>query len=160
MPRTMSGTGRVTVFPLLHLWPDTYGVCAYTTAGEFGIEAVVGYLPLPEVPDVHLMDIAARHAPQATEWVLCTGWSSRSIPKPGQLDLHATAWTLELDGTTEPPKTIYGHSRLHVGRIHLDIPDPENQARAVLHSRVTPAPAQAGGWPRAEPSQGSAVNRT
>lgn len=136
MPRTLTGTGRVTVFPLLHTWPDVYGVCAYTTTGPFGVEAVVGYLPLPEVPDVHFMDIAARHAPQATEWVLCTGWSSRSVPKPGQLDLHATAWTLEVDGSSEPAKTIYGHSRLHIGRIHLDIPAPEKQARAVLHSRV------------------------
>lgn len=136
MPRTISGTGRINVFPLLHLWPDTYGVCVYTTTGHFGAEAVVGYIPLPEIPDVHLMDIAARHSPHATDWVLCTGWSSRSVPKPGQLDLHDTAWTLELDGSSDPVKPIYGHSRLHVGRIALDIPEAQKRAREVLHSRV------------------------
>lgn len=142
MPKTMSGTGRITVFPLLHLWPDVYGVCAYTTLGHFGIEAVVGYIALPEVPDVHLMDVGARHSPHATEWVLCTGWASRTVPKPGTLDLPDTAWTLDVDGSSEPAKPpAYGHQRLHVGRISLEVADLMGLGRAVLRSRV---PAAAG----------------
>lgn len=139
MPKTMTGAGRITVFPLLHMWPDIYGVCAYTTTGPNSEEAVVGYLPLPEIPDVHLMDIAARHAPQAVEWVLCTGWSSRCVPKPGSIDLRDTAWTLEVDGSSEPVKPIYGHNLLHVGRMHLKVPDGAEMARQVLHSRVSEA---------------------
>lgn len=139
----MTGQGRVNIFPLLHMWPDTYGVCAYTTTGRFGIEAVVGYIPLPELPDVHLMDVAARHSPQATEWALCTGWSARSVAKPAQLDLPDASWTLEVDATTEPAKPVYGHARLHTGRIRIDIPELEERAREVLAAvrRPTGTPA-------------------
>ncbi|WP_411140221.1 hypothetical protein [Streptomyces sp. x-80] len=125
----------MTVFPLLHLWPDTFGVVAYTTAGHFGDTAIVGYVPVPEVPDVHLMDVGARHSPQATDWVLCTGWSSRVVPKPGTLELPDTKWSLEVDASTEPAKPIYGHQKLHVGRMSLDIPNLMEQARDVLRSR-------------------------
>lgn len=38
----MGDTGRVSVFPLLHMWPDTFGVTAYATTGHFGDTAVVG----------------------------------------------------------------------------------------------------------------------
>ncbi|UQA93418.1 hypothetical protein [Streptomyces halobius] len=146
MARIMSGTGRVTAFPLLHLWPDTFGVAAYTVTGRFGVEAVVGYIPVPEVPDVHLMDVGARHSPHATDWVLCTGWSSRCVPKPGTVELHSAEWSLESDGSSEPAKMIYGHQKLHVGRLALKDPehpdDPDKcqaytagLAREVLGSR-------------------------
>lgn len=144
----MSDTGRVSIFPLLHMWPDTFGVAAYATTGHFGDTAVVGYLPLPEVPDVHLMDVAARHAAQPTEWALCLGWSSRVVPKPGSLDLRDATWSLDVDGTSEPAKPVYGHSKLVVGRLTLVDPEaPDNSensltynrhlARKVLASRVT-----------------------
>lgn len=142
----MGDTGRVSVFPLLHMWPDAFGVAAYATTGRFGDTAVVGYLPLPEVPDTYLMDVAARHAAQPTEWVLCLGWSSRVVPKPGGLDLREATWSLDVDGISEPAKPVYGHSKLVVGRLSLvDPQDPgetveytRRLARQVLASRVTP----------------------
>lgn len=152
MPRILSGTGRVTIFPLLHHWPDVFGVCAYAATGHFGVEAIVGYLPIPEVPDVHLMDVGARHSPHASDWVLCTGWSSRAVAKPGTIDMPEAAWSLELDGSTRPNSakdgaTLYGHSQLHVGRMTLADPDKPDVpaaaqdytlrlAREVLRSRV------------------------
>lgn len=129
MARMMTGVGRVTVFRLLHTWPDTFGAVAYTTS-DFGQTALIGYLPVPEVPDVRLMDVAASHAPQATDWALCTGWSSRVVPKPGTLDLRDAPWALEVDGSTEPAKPIYGHTKLHVGRLSLAHPDhPEDPSK-------------------------------
>ncbi|MFE0378323.1 hypothetical protein ACFW1M_22695 [Streptomyces inhibens] len=130
MARNMSGTGRVTVFPLLHLWPDVFGAVAYTTTGLFGIDAVVAYIPVPEVPDVHIMDVGARHSPHATDWVLCTGWSSRVVPKPGTVDLRDAEWELEVDGSSKPDKTIYGHSQLHIGRLTLKDPEKPDSAAA------------------------------
>ncbi|MEV0777626.1 hypothetical protein [Streptomyces sp. NPDC050428] len=149
MPRTVTGAGRVSVLPLLHTWPDQYGVLAYTTSGAFGDTAIVGYVPIVEIPDVPLMDIAARHEPSRLYssaggngvaeacWLMCVGWSGRLIRKPGTLELADAAWSLEVDGTTELGKTIYGHDRLTVGRITLGDPDLMAQARAVL-----PASAQ------------------
>ncbi|WP_367136453.1 MULTISPECIES: hypothetical protein [Streptomyces] len=142
MAKVMTGVGRVTVFPLLHLWPDTFGVVAYATTGHFGDTAIVGYIPIPEVPDVYLMDVAARHAvgsstTASVDWVLCTGWSARSVPKPGTLDLPEAAWTLEIDGRGAPKDTLYGHSQLFTGRFSLDAPDLMDQARSVLESRVS-----------------------
>ncbi|MBB5118660.1 hypothetical protein AF335_01365 [Streptomyces eurocidicus] len=142
MAKIMNGVGRVTVFPLLHLWPDTYGVVAYAATGQFGDTAIVGYLPIPEVPDVYLMDIAARHAvgssaTASVDRVLCTGWSSRSVPKPGTLDLPEAAWTLEVDGRGIPKETLYGHNHLFTGRFSLDSPDLMEQARKVLDSRAS-----------------------
>ncbi|TJZ52080.1 hypothetical protein FCH28_19780 [Streptomyces piniterrae] len=136
MARTITGVGRVTVFPLLHLWPESYGVIAYTTTGHFGVDAVVGYIPLPEVPDVRLMELAARLATQPTEWVLCTGWSSRVVPKPGTLALREVEWSLEVDGSSTPSKVVYGHQQLHVGRMTLKDPELMPRVREVLHSRV------------------------
>ncbi|ANZ17339.1 hypothetical protein ACH4YO_17660 [Streptomyces noursei] len=128
--RMMSGTGRVTIFPLLHFWPDVVGAVAYTTTGQFGIDAVVGYLAVPEVPDVHLMDVAARHSPHPTEWVLCTGWSSRVVLKPGSVELRDAEWELEVDGSSQPAKMIYGHEGLHVGRLTIKDPEKSDSAAA------------------------------
>ncbi|SHL74328.1 hypothetical protein [Streptomyces yunnanensis] len=128
--RTMSGTGRVTIFPLVHFWPDVVGAVAYTTTGRFGIDAVVGYLAVPEVPDVHLMDVAARHSPNATEWVLCTGWSSRVVLKPTSVDLRDAEWELEVDGSSQPAKMIYGHEGLYVGRLTLKDPEKSDSPAA------------------------------
>lgn len=132
--RSISDVGRVTVFPLLHNWPDVYGVVAYTTTGHFGDTAVMGYIPIPEVPDVSLLDVAARHCPSAVDrtqhaaWVLCTGWSSRVAMKPRTLDVAEAKWELEIDVTTAPKEPVYGHSKFHVGRFSM--PDEELMARA------------------------------
>ncbi|MFG2291990.1 hypothetical protein [Streptomyces sp. NPDC048603] len=128
MAREMTGQGRVTLFPLLHMWPDVYGVGAYASAGHFGTTAIVGYIPVPEVPDMSWMDVAARHLPPnadpagRADWVLCTAWSSRTVPKPGSVELPGVAWALEVDARAEPRGNggnMYGHSELYVGRFML-----------------------------------------
>ncbi|WP_344277974.1 hypothetical protein [Streptomyces hebeiensis] len=143
----MAGEGAVTVLPLLHSWPDRYAVIAYTTSGRLGETAVIGYVPVPEVPDLDLMDTAARHQPTRLYgaangagfaeacWLICCGWSARSVPKPGTLQLRDAAWSLDAVGTTELMKTMYGHDRLHTGRLTFTDPGHMNLARAVLPSR-------------------------
>jgi hypothetical protein len=143
--RTETGHGRVTVLPLLHMWPDRYVVVAYATAGDFGQTAVIGCVPVrDDVPDTTLMNIAARHQPTRVYgsaggsefaeacWLICTGWSGRSVPKPGALELPAAAWSLEVDGTTELKQPMYGHDRLHVGRFTLADPHLMSQACEVM----------------------------
>ncbi|MFE7128976.1 hypothetical protein [Streptomyces sp. NPDC057617] len=138
MARTITGTSRVTIFPLLHTWPDVWGLVAYTTTGRFGIEAAIGYIPVPSVPDVYILDVAARHmnSPNRgdhTDWALCTGWSARLVPKPGSLDIPEAAWSLEIDATTEPTAASkYGHAKLHVGRFSLDDAALMEQAKLLL----------------------------
>lgn len=142
MARSIAGEGRVTVFPLLHTWPDVAGVIAYSTTGHFGDTAVMGYIPIPEVPDVSLLDVAARHLPPNVDrsahaaWVLCTGWSSRVAMKPGTLDLAEAKWELEIDATTAPKEPVYGHSKLVVGRFSMPDDDLMDRARAVLPALV------------------------
>ncbi|WP_405794561.1 hypothetical protein [Streptomyces sp. NBC_01506] len=147
MAQPMTGTGRVTVLPLLHTWPDRYGILAYTTLGAFGQTAVVGYVPVDGVPDLPLMDIAARHHPRKVYgsaggpgfaeacWLLCTGWSGRVIRKPGSLELNDVHWSLERDSTTDLFKTTYGHDRLHTGRLTLTNTELMTQARDLALAR-------------------------
>ncbi|WP_405820153.1 hypothetical protein OG705_11695 [Streptomyces sp. NBC_00838] len=144
MARTVTGAGKVTVLPLLHTWPDQYGVLTYATSGAFGDTAIVGYIPIVDIPDMPLMDIAARHQPTRVYssaggsgfaeacWLMCVGWSGRLIRKPGTLELSDAAWSLEVDATTELFKTMYGHDRLHVGRMTLNDPELTAKAREVL----------------------------
>ncbi|GAA0405974.1 hypothetical protein [Streptomyces luteireticuli] len=146
MAKMIQGVGRVAVFAWLHTWPDGWAVGAYTTTGDFGDTAIVSYIPRPDVADVPLMDVAARHEPSKTYgsagarhaeacWLICTGWSALVVPKPGTL-IREAQWELELDGTTELKQTMYGHDRLHVGRLALTDPDLHAQAQKVLESRV------------------------
>ncbi|MEU8543781.1 hypothetical protein AB0C52_27965 [Streptomyces sp. NPDC048717] len=138
MARSIADAGRVTLFPLLHTWPDVYGMVAYTTTGHFGDTAVMGYIPIPEVPDVSLLDVAARHltvnADRAAcaSWALCTGWSARLVKKVGTLDLADTKWELEIDATTAPKEQVYGHNRLHVGRFSMPDDELMDRARTLL----------------------------
>lgn len=148
MARTVTGASRVTVLPLLHMWPDQYCVLAYTASGELGDTAVVGYVPVPGAPDMSLMDVAARHEPQRLYgasngsgfaeacWLICTGWSGRGVPKPNTLDLKGAAWTLKTDRTVDLGKTMYGYDRLHVGRLTLDDPEHLRQAQNLLAAGV------------------------
>ncbi|MFE9296613.1 hypothetical protein [Streptomyces niveus] len=148
MPMIVTGTGRVTVLPLLYTWPDQYGVLTYATSGAFGDTAIIGYVPIVEIPDMPLMDIAARHQPTRAYgsaggsgfaeacWLMCVGWSGRLIRKPGTLELTDAEWSLEVDRTTKLGKTMYGHDRLHVGRFTLTNPELMAQAREVLPARA------------------------
>ncbi|MFE2746746.1 hypothetical protein ACFXKX_20800 [Streptomyces scopuliridis] len=148
MARTVAGGGKVTLLPLLYMWPDRYAVLAYATVGAYGTTAVVGYVPVPGVPDLDLMDTAVRHQPTRLYgsaggsgfaeacWLICVGWSARSVPKPGTLELHEATWSLNPDSTTELGRTMYGHDRLHTGRLTLDDPGSVAQARGVLPCRT------------------------
>ncbi|MET8824896.1 hypothetical protein ABZX40_25050 [Streptomyces sp. NPDC004610] len=148
MAREIRDTGRVTVFKLLHSWsPRRSAILAYTSTGHFGDTAVVGYIPFHDIPDVSLLDIAARHHPgalwqstgaPAAGWVLCTAWSSRIVRKPGTLDLANTPWRLETDSSTEPNTPLYGHRKLLTGRFRLEEPDRMAQARTLLTAEDVP----------------------
>ncbi|MFE6025519.1 hypothetical protein [Streptomyces niveus] len=132
------------MLPLLHTWPDRYGILTYTTMGAFGDTAVIGYIPIVSIPDMPLMDIATRHQPTRVYgsaggpgyaeacWLICVGWSGRLIRKPGTFELEHADWTLERDSTKNLFKSAYGHDRLHVGRFTLTDPDLMAQARAAL----------------------------
>ncbi|MDX3854641.1 hypothetical protein [Streptomyces sp. AK02-01A] len=61
------------------------------------------------------------------------------MPKPGRLELPDAAWSLELDGTSELGKTMYGHERLHVGRFTLADGTLMDQAREVMPTVSLPA---------------------
>ncbi|WP_381797325.1 hypothetical protein [Streptomyces niveus] len=144
MTEPVTGTGRVTVLPLLHTWPDQYGILTYTTVGAFGETAVIGYIPIASIPDMPLLDIAARHQPTRVYgsaggprfadacWLMCVGWSGRVVSKPGTLELDDAEWSLERDSTTDLFKTVYGHDRLLTGRVTLTDPERMAQARALL----------------------------
>ncbi|MEV6394877.1 hypothetical protein AB0M39_08885 [Streptomyces sp. NPDC051907] len=138
----------MTVLPLLHMWPDQYCALAYTATGELGDTAIVGYVPIPGIPDVSLMDVAARHEPQRLYgssggpgfaeacWIICTGWSGRGVPKRGTVELTG-AWTLHPDRTMSLGKSMYGYDRLHVGRLTLDDGELMRLAQNVLGGTCT-----------------------
>lgn len=158
MARTMSGTSRITVFPLLHRWSELHNapmgrcIVAYTESGEGGADAVLGVIPRPDLVDgtPSLMDVAARHAPSGYgpqgpnafgSWLACTGWSARVTPKPGQLSISSASWELDVhqtvrnlqpQGTTA--KSVYGHVNVHVGFLRLTDPELMAAAEGVLTS--------------------------
>ncbi|MFD8965968.1 hypothetical protein ACFV0C_13385 [Streptomyces sp. NPDC059568] len=144
MAGSVGGEGRVTVVRLLQRWPGRYGLVAYTTSGAYGETALVGYVPVPGVADLSLMDVAARHEPALMYgstgaegfaeacWLISVGWSARTVPKPGTLELPHAAWTMDVDRTIDLGVVMYGHTRLHVGRFTLTDPDQMARARALL----------------------------
>ncbi|MEU7167063.1 hypothetical protein AB0A70_20870 [Streptomyces morookaense] len=146
MGKIHKDVGRVTVFPLLHTWqPATYGAVAYATTGDQSEIAAVGYLPIPDVPDVYMLDVAARHAvggsaTKEMDWVLCTAWSARAVPKPGTIDLHDAAWMLEIDARRTRDTSLYGHTELLVGRFTLEDPSLTEQAERVLDDHPSAPP--------------------
>lgn len=152
MVGTLVGEGRVTVVRLLQRWPGRYGVVAYTTSGVYGETALVGYVSVPGVPDLSLMDVAARHQPVLMYgstgaegfaeacWLISVGWSARTVPKPGTLELPHAAWAMEVERTVELGGVMYGHTRLHVGRFTLTDPADQAAARALLNPDPGPDP--------------------
>jgi len=147
MSREIHGTGRVTVFRLLHMWnPRRVAVVAYTSTGEAGTTAVVGYIPFPDIPDISLLDIAARHKAGALYgsksspegcWVVCLGFSSRLVIKPDSIDHVSTSWSLAVDNTVEIGG-MYGYDRLTVGRFAFDDPELMKQARNIFQDGDIP----------------------
>lgn len=145
MAREIRDTGRVSVFRLLHMWnPRRVGIVAYTSTGNFGDTAVVGYIPFPQISDLSLMDVAARHEPQRLYggaggpefaqacWLICTGTGSRLVPERETLDLHDVPWVLEIDASVELDKPMYGHTGLKAGRFRFEDPELMQQARSLL----------------------------
>ncbi|MDT0459629.1 hypothetical protein RM550_28600 [Streptomyces sp. DSM 41527] len=156
MARTMSGTSRVTVFPLLHRWSELYSapagrcIVAYAATGKGGTDAVIGVIPRPDLADgmPSLMDVAARHAPSGYgpqgpnafgSWLTCTGWSARVAPKVGQLDIPSVGWELTVHQTVRDlvpqgatAKSVYGHLHVYVGLFRLMDPVLMAQAEGVL----------------------------
>lgn len=141
MAQIIKGTSRVTLFPMLHTWPDLYGVGAYASTGHFGTTAIVGYIPIPEVPDMSWLHVAARHLPSASgtdsqlRWALCTAWSARSVMKPGSIDVEEAAWSLEVEAaSTDDDVRGYGHTSVRVGRFYLEDEQLAKQGIALLPS--------------------------
>lgn len=141
----IEGTGRVSVFRLTHMWnPRRVGIVAYTSTGNFGDTAVVGYIPFPHIPDLSLLDIAARHEPQRLYgagngsqfaqacWLICTGTGSRLVREKETLDLQEVPWVLETDSSIELEKTMYGHTGLKTGRFRFKDAELMDRARSLL----------------------------
>lgn len=149
MAKDMTGTGRVTVFSMLHDWPTSaFCVLAYTTAGHFGDTAVLGVIPIEgnEAEPGDLFAMAGRHQPTSlygnppeharAAWLACTGFSARLNPKPGDLDLVDAAWSLDMTQQETMAKPMYGHERVAAGRLTLTDPHLVEQARMVFRGAL------------------------
>ncbi|MER5883057.1 hypothetical protein ABT160_04440 [Streptomyces sp. NPDC001941] len=129
MAQDIFGTGRVTVFSLIHTWPDLRAAVAYATTGHFGDTAVLGVIPVPN--NVHepgdLFAIAGKHEPTklygqphnhaTAAWLACTGFSSRLTPKPNTIDLDNVSWRLDMVTKRTMDKNLYGHEHVAAGRL-------------------------------------------
>ncbi|MGW0604990.1 hypothetical protein [Streptomyces sp. NPDC002640] len=146
MAKTVNGAGRVTIFRLLHTWqPQRAAVVAYTSTGEYGTTGVVAGIPFPEVPDISLWDVAARHHPAGLGdwrspvsghseacWILCTGTGARLTRYPATLDVPSTRWRLDVERTHDLGRAMYGHTAVVTGRLVLDQQAVMEQARTLL----------------------------
>ncbi|MFF9525429.1 hypothetical protein ACF1DV_26125 [Streptomyces achromogenes] len=138
----IKGTGRVTVWPLLHDWQTSARcILAYTTL-NFGETAVLGVIPVEgnEAEPGDLLAMAGRHDPgrlyggmppeeQRAAWLACVGFSARLMKAPGGFDVTAE-WSLDMGRTVTLSKgAMYGHAKVLAGRMRLV--DDELHARAV-----------------------------
>ncbi|MGW8569761.1 hypothetical protein [Streptomyces niveus] len=152
----IKGTGRVTVFQLLHDWPDSYCILGYTTTGHFGDTAVLGIIPVEGNPfePGDLYGVAGRHDAgrfyggshdhARGAWLACLGFSARLTPKPETINIPEVGWELDMARKVnlDPGKSdsLYGNRAVIAGR--LSLPEPlMSQARALLPE---PAPARYG----------------
>lgn len=154
--RTINGHGRITVFPLLHSWPDNWCVMAYTSY-DTGAVAVLGLIPVEGnvFEPGNLFALAHRHSPDkvgdwrgpgehaACCWLTCLGSSARAIPNPDSFTVIAD-WQLDLDQAEKVDGTMFGHSRVETGRIHIDEPNIPERALTLLTSRRPDPPLSSG----------------
>lgn len=148
MAKGLSGSGRVTVFSMLHDWPGHFCVLAYTTAGHFGDTAVLGVIPIEgntfEPGDLFAM--AGRHQPTSlygqppeharAAWLACTGFSARLTPKPDTLNFDDAAWSLGVSQQVTMVKPMYGHEHVAAGRFQLEDPALMERARSVFRGQL------------------------
>ncbi|MEU3527585.1 hypothetical protein AB0E62_27565 [Streptomyces sp. NPDC038707] len=149
MAKDMMGAGRVTIFPFVHDW-ETASRCvlAYTTT-DGGLTAVLGVIPVEG--NVHepgdLFAMAGRHGfigewkgsheQRCGCWLACTGSGSRTVRKPGTIDVPETKWTLDMARAVDLDSPYYGHSRVVAGRLTLADTELAEQARRLLADSLT-----------------------
>lgn len=144
MAQNLVGTGRVTIFPVLHDW-ETGSQCVLTyTTMDGGLTAVLGVLPVEGnvLKPGDLFALAGRmgfigewkgdHKQRAGCWLACTGAGSRTVRKPGTIDVPATAWSLDMASSVDLATPYYGHSRVLAGRMTLADEQLAEQARALV----------------------------
>ena len=144
MAKDLSGIGRVTVFPMLHDW-ETGSRCilAYTTT-DGGLTAVLGVIPVEgnQFEPGDLFALGGRHGfvgewkgdhkQRCGCWLACTGYGSRTVLKPGTIDVPHTGWALDMAQAVDLAGAYYGHLRVVAGRMTLADPALTEQARALL----------------------------
>jgi hypothetical protein len=144
MPRELSGTGRLTIIPLLHDW-ETGSRCvfAYTTANA-GYTAVVGVIPVEgnvyEPGD--LFALAGRHGfigewkgsheQRCGCWLVCTGHGALVTTNPDGIYVAEATWHLDMSRTVELEGTYAGHTSVTAGRMSLEDKELEARARALI----------------------------
>ncbi|MFJ8081953.1 hypothetical protein ACIQ6Y_15215 [Streptomyces sp. NPDC096205] len=144
MARNMQGSGRVTIFPFLHDWETgSHCVLAYTTADN-GLTAVLGVIPVEgnALEPGDLFALAGRHGfvgewkgsheQRCGCWLACTGAGSRSVPKPGSIDVPDAEWAVDMTRFVELDSAYYGHTQVLAGRFALKDTTLLEQARALL----------------------------
>lgn len=151
MAQNLSGAGRVTIFPMLHDW-ETRSRCvlAYTTT-DGGLTAVLGVIPVEG--NVHepgdLLALGARHGfigewkgtheQRSGCWLACTGAGSRTVRKPGTIDVPTASWSLDMVRAVDLEGTYYGHRRVLAGRMTLADEHLADQARALVSGALVAA---------------------
>ncbi|KUN03129.1 hypothetical protein AQI95_24530 [Streptomyces yokosukanensis] len=150
MAKDMSGTGRVTIFPLLHDW-ETSSRCVlvYTTADN-GMTAVLGVIPVEG--NVHepgdLFALAGRHGfigewkgsheQRCGCWLVATGAGSRMVRKAGTIEVPQTEWSLDMVRSVDLDGTYAGHVRVAAGRMTLADAELMERARALVPVPAVP----------------------
>ncbi|WP_340376645.1 hypothetical protein U5640_17005 [Streptomyces sp. SS7] len=133
----------MTIFPFLHDWSTgSRCVLAYTTT-ETGTIGAVGVIPIEgnvfEPGDLFAMagrhgfigEWKGSHEQRCGCWLACTGYSARSVPKPGTIDVQAE-WSMDMVKSVKLDSPYYGHLRVVAGRFHLQDEELLAQARALV----------------------------
>jgi hypothetical protein len=111
---------------------------------DTGLTAVLGVIPVEG--NVHepgdLFALGGRHGfigewkgtheQRCGCWLACTGYSSRTVLKPGTIDVPHTGWSLDMAQAVDLDSPYYGHRRVMAGRMTLDDPALTEQAHALL----------------------------
>ncbi|GGV76496.1 hypothetical protein GCM10010294_42860 [Streptomyces griseoloalbus] len=144
MARNTAGSGRLTIFSMLHDW-ETGSRCvlAYTTT-DGGLTAVLGVIPVEgnQFEPGDLFALAGRHGfigewkgdhrQRCGCWLACIGSGSRTVLKPGTIDVPSTSWSLDMVQAVDLDSAYYGHQRVVAGRMTLADPALTEQAHALL----------------------------